>query len=47
MEKQLISAILTQIHNLSSHLEPGLCSRNETEVYDLIHSNNFEETLDK
>jgi gas vesicle protein len=47
MEKQLTSAILTQIHNLSSHLEPGLCPRNDTEVNELIYSNNLEETLDK
>jgi ribosomal protein L17 len=47
MEKQIASAILTQIYNISSQLEQGLCSRNENEVYDLIESNNLEETLSK
>jgi hypothetical protein len=47
MEKQLASMILAQIYNLSSHLEPGGCPRNNEEVYKLIESNNLEETLDK
>jgi DNA-binding transcriptional regulator YbjK len=47
MEKQLTSAILAQIHNLSCHLEPGLCPRNDTEVCELLQSNRLEETLDK
>jgi hypothetical protein len=45
--KQLTSVILAQIYNLSNHLEAGLCPRNETEVYELIQTNNLEETLDK
>jgi hypothetical protein len=47
MGKQLMSAILAQIYNLSEYLEPGTCPRNETEVHDLIQSNTLEETLDK
>jgi hypothetical protein len=45
--KQLTSAILAQIYNLSKYLEPELCPRNDTEVYEMIHSNTLEETLDK
>jgi hypothetical protein len=47
MEKQIISAILAQIYNISSHLEPGYCPRNEIEVNELIESNSLDETLDK
>jgi hypothetical protein len=47
IEKLLTSAILAQIYILSSHLEPRLCLRNETEVDELIQSNCLEETLDK
>jgi hypothetical protein len=47
MEKQIISAILAQIYNISSYLEPGFCPRNEMEVNELIESNILDETLDK
>jgi hypothetical protein len=43
----LIGLILAQTHNLSEYIEEGTAPRNESEVYELIHSNNLEDTLEK
>jgi ElaB/YqjD/DUF883 family membrane-anchored ribosome-binding protein len=45
MGYQFMNIILAQIYNLSKYLEAGEIHRNETEVYDLIQSQNLEETL--
>jgi hypothetical protein len=47
MGKQLMIAILAQIHNLANNLKPGMYPRNEIEVYELMQENNLEETIDK
>jgi hypothetical protein len=38
---------LAQIHNLEKYLEKLIAPRNGTELYGLLYSNNFEETIEK
>jgi hypothetical protein len=45
MGNPLMNTIQAQIYNLSKYLDTGTFPRNETEVYDLIQSQNLEETL--
>jgi hypothetical protein len=39
--------ILAQIHNLSEYIEDGTGPRNENEIDELIHNNQFEEILER